>query len=58
MAPTYYVRALRDAGYLVLQCCFSCAMNDWRTTISELMITRRLGTEHPLPERTGRSRRA
>jgi len=32
LAPTYYVRALRDAGYLVLQYWFFYAMNDWRST--------------------------
>jgi hypothetical protein len=31
-APTYYVRAVRDAGYLVLQYWFFYAMNDWRST--------------------------
>ncbi|HJV12348.1 MAG TPA: hypothetical protein VJ625_00495 [Propionibacteriaceae bacterium] len=30
--PTYYVRAVRDAGYLVLQYWFFYAMNDWRST--------------------------
>src|SRR5829696_4293145 len=34
IAPTYYVRAIRDAGYLVLQYWFFYAMNDWRTTFS------------------------
>jgi hypothetical protein len=29
---TYYVRAVRDAGYLVLQYWFFYAMNDWRST--------------------------
>ncbi len=33
-APTYYVRAVRDAGYLVLQYWFFYAMNDWRSTFS------------------------
>jgi hypothetical protein len=33
-APTYYVRAIRDAGYLVLQYWFFYAMNDWRSTFS------------------------
>jgi hypothetical protein len=32
LAPTYYVRAVRDAGYLVLQYWFFYAMNDWRST--------------------------
>jgi hypothetical protein len=32
LAPTYYVRAIRDAGYLVLQYWFFYAMNDWRST--------------------------
>jgi hypothetical protein len=32
LAPTYYVRAMRDAGYLVLQYWFFYAMNDWRST--------------------------
>jgi hypothetical protein len=32
LTPTYYVRALRDAGYLVLQYWFFYAMNDWRST--------------------------
>jgi hypothetical protein len=32
LAPTYYVRAARDAGYLVLQYWFFYAMNDWRST--------------------------
>ena len=32
--PTYYVRAVRDAGYLVLQYWFFYAMNDWRSTFS------------------------
>src|SRR4249919_1173446 len=31
-APTYYVHAVRDAGYLVLQYWFFYAMNDWRST--------------------------
>jgi hypothetical protein len=31
-APTYYVRAVRDVGYLVLQYWFFYAMNDWRST--------------------------
>jgi hypothetical protein len=30
--PSYYVRAVRDAGYLVLQYWFFYAMNDWRST--------------------------
>jgi hypothetical protein len=30
--PTYYVRGVRDAGYLVLQYWFFYAMNDWRST--------------------------
>jgi hypothetical protein len=34
LAPTYYVRAVRDAGYLVLQYWFFYAMNDWRSTFS------------------------
>ena len=34
LAPTYYVRAIRDAGYLVLQYWFFYAMNDWRSTFS------------------------
>jgi hypothetical protein len=34
IAPTYYVRAIRDAGYLVLQYWFFYAMNDWRSTFS------------------------
>ena len=34
LAPTYYVRAMRDAGYLVLQYWFFYAMNDWRSTFS------------------------
>lgn len=32
LPPTYYVRAVRDAGYLVLQYWFFYAMNDWRST--------------------------
>ncbi len=32
LAPTYYVHAMRDAGYLVLQYWFFYAMNDWRST--------------------------
>jgi hypothetical protein len=32
LAPTYYVRAVRDAGYLVLQYWFFYAMNEWRST--------------------------
>ena len=32
LTPTYYVRAVRDAGYLVLQYWFFYAMNDWRST--------------------------
>jgi len=32
LAPTYYVRAIRDAGYLILQYWFFYAMNDWRST--------------------------
>ena len=32
LIPTYYVRAKRDAGYLVLQYWFFYAMNDWRST--------------------------
>jgi hypothetical protein len=32
--PTYYVRAVRDAGYLVLQYWFFYAMNDWRSTFA------------------------
>ena len=32
VAPTYYVRAVRDAGYLILQYWFFYAMNDWRST--------------------------
>jgi hypothetical protein len=34
LAPTYYVRAVRDAGYLVLQYWFFYAMNDWRSTFA------------------------
>jgi hypothetical protein len=34
LAPTYYVRAVRDAGYLVLQYWFFYAMNDWRSTFN------------------------
>ena len=34
LPPTYYVRAVRDAGYLVLQYWFFYAMNDWRSTFS------------------------
>jgi hypothetical protein len=34
LAPSYYVRAVRDAGYLVLQYWFFYAMNDWRSTFS------------------------
>jgi hypothetical protein len=33
-APTYYVRAVGDSGYLVLQYWFFYAMNDWRSTFS------------------------
>ena len=32
--PTYYVRVVRDAGYLVLQYWFFYAMNDWRSTFA------------------------
>jgi hypothetical protein len=34
LAPTYYIRAVRDAGYLVLQYWFFYAMNDWRSTFA------------------------
>jgi hypothetical protein len=34
LAPTYYVRAVRDAGYLILQYWFFYAMNDWRSTFA------------------------
>jgi hypothetical protein len=33
-APTYYVRAARDAGYVALQYWFFYAMNDWRSTFA------------------------
>jgi hypothetical protein len=32
LTPTYYIRAVRDAGYLILQYWFFYPMNDWRST--------------------------
>ena len=44
LPPTYYVRAVRDAGYLVLQYWFFYAMNDWRSTSAESTIMRPTGS--------------
>jgi hypothetical protein len=32
LTPTYHIRAVRDAGYLILQYWFFYPMNDWRST--------------------------